>query len=138
MSGVDKINKQKARALRSFIASFRNTSGGAPPCRSYRNLLVRCEFDDYVAKIDTVKSQEEIGTIKDSMKPFKTSINDLITQCQHADASLKKAIKAALKAKFRDPQQNKGVAPSQKLSFFEKAAEKGKQIASVEIVDVEL
>ena len=104
-----------SKALKRYIASFSATSGkpelgSAPPCRSYRSLIVFSEFDTYSEKIEVCETKEALVAISNSMKPFKAAYTDLLSMSKAAVTRLKNAIDDAKKdkAKGADAQGSSG------------------------------
>ncbi|CAK0826858.1 unnamed protein product, partial [Prorocentrum cordatum] len=104
-----------SRALKRYIASFSSSSakpelGSAPPCRSYRSLIVVSEFDQYTAKIEQAESKEALVAISTSMKPFKAAYVDLLAMAKAAVTRLKNAIDDAKKDTQKDKASDAQVA----------------------------
>ena len=57
------------------------------------------EYPDFFKLIEEVECEADIKAVKDSLKPFKGALNDLVTQSNLALISLRKGYKASKKTK---------------------------------------
>lgn len=89
----NKTPEQMAKKrLAKFIASFREGSGIAPPTRSWRNLLLLSEFQEFFDKMRRAQKDVDLQNIKSEMKVFKAALNDLVNLTKASVTSLEKAI----------------------------------------------
>jgi hypothetical protein len=89
------------KALDKYIAGFSQQSpvlGHAPPCRSFRSLILMDEFDTYGAKIREAKSKSDIAEVQNSLKPFRGAAKDLLSMCKAAVTRLENAKKSVIKS----------------------------------------
>ena len=95
-----------ARALRKYIAKFSSTAipknssvvealGFAPPCRSYRSLCVIKDFERCDAEALECESKEQIASLKQKYKPFKSALQELLGMAKASANRLGSAIKKA-------------------------------------------
>jgi hypothetical protein len=66
--------------------------GHAPPCRSYRFLVVFESFKQYELQIAKAVGREQITNIFVSMKTFKAAYADLVSMCKASGARLKSTL----------------------------------------------
>lgn len=87
------------QALLKYLAGFGNGGthelGKAPPCRSYRSLLVLDEFMDVADKLKACNSKEELANLAAAEKVFKNAYTDLMAMARAAPTRLRGAIKSA-------------------------------------------
>jgi hypothetical protein len=71
--------------------------GHAPPCRSFRSLVVFSEFNWYTTQIEQAMSREDIAAANLAMKPFKAAYADLLSMCKASVSRLKTTVDSLTK-----------------------------------------
>ena len=90
------------KAMQKYIASFADavTSselGNAPPCRSYKSLIVLDQFRDCFPLIEAATSKDDIAQALAGLKAYKAAYIDLNAMCKAAANRLKNTVEAAKK-----------------------------------------
>ena len=85
-------------ALRKYIASFGGSNavpelGSAPPCRSYRNLVLLSDLEADLDKVQGCTSRPAITAILEKCNPFKLAIRDLVSMAKASATRLENTIK---------------------------------------------
>ena len=133
LSLAEKREKEAARNLQLFIASFR-TSGATPPCRSFRSLITIGEFGPYIAKLSQANSEADLKSVVEEFKPFKAALNDLVAMSRNAVNALKAASRQAsgkqIDKRAGSKAKESSMVPSStnKMALFERGMEKGESI----------
>ena len=112
----------------STVATTAEQLGDAPPCRSYKSLIVLADFSELANDIWKCETKEEFAGV--ATRPFKSALAELVSMSNAAQKRLQQAIEKALEAmkaqalgqivpiKRKRQSQHPSLSPSQKQKLL--------------------
>ena len=111
----------------STVATTAEQLGDAPPCKSYKSLIVLADFSELKNDIWKCETKEEFPSVATKWRPFKSALAELVSTSYAAQERLQQAIGKALEAMKAEPlapskrkpqSQNPSPSPSQKQKLL--------------------
>ena len=67
-----------------------------PPSKSYQHLLTLTELEELVEPMDAAELEADLKKkkVRDTMKPFKAAVNNLVASAQKGNKSLQDGIRS--------------------------------------------